>query len=203
MWYQLYVDYTKGEYKITELEKKFNINIQEFEKKLEEGSTICDEVIYHNENYYFSKSKNALKRKLSELGWLYSHQMDEMINIEERIVYNLKTELARVENNINTKKMQRANILKRFSNYIGDYKDFLNVNVSKIHITSTGTERVGNNIRSVGLVTNKDVVDYCKHILSMPDTYVYPENKNWYIVNKNVEFVINPNNFTIITAHQK
>ncbi len=203
MWYQLYVNYIKGEYKITDLEKKFNINIREFEEKLEEDSTISDEVIYHNKNYYFSKSKNALKRKLVELGWLYSHQMDEAISEEEQILYNLKAEIDRIENNINTRKMQKANILKEFSNYIGDYKDFLNVNISKIHVTSTGAKRVKNNIKSVGLVSNKDVVDYCKHILSMRDTYAYPENRNCYIVNKNIEFVISLNNFTIITAHQK
>lgn len=203
MWYQLYVDYINGKYKITDLEEKFNINVRAFEEKVKDDSPIFDEIIYHNSNYYFSKSKNALKRKLVELGWLYSDKMDEVIKSEEKIVHNLKAEIDRIENNINKRKMQKVNILKKFSNYIGDYKNFLNVNIDKINITNTGADRVKNNIKSVAFVTNNDVLDYCKHILSMQDTYVYPENQNWHIVNKDVELIINSNNLTIVTAHQK
>lgn len=200
MWYQLYIDYKKVEYKISEAKDSFKYHISIIEEKAKDNPTICMEAIFHNENYYYSKSIEALKRKVVELGWIYSHQLDSSISEENVLVSHLDAELKKLNQSIESKKNLRLNVLKEFSNHVSDYKELLISNISKIHTTEKGIERIKNNL-NIDIYNLNLLMDYCRDIILSKNSYVYEKNKNLYVVKDNIRLTINLRSYTIITAH--
>lgn len=117
MWYQLYVDYKNIKYKITEPKKCFEINLAAIEEKAKNDPTILTEVIYHNENYYFSKSKESLKRKVVEIGWRYADLLNELNKKDRNNLSKLENEIKNLNEEINNREEYRKEVLKKFSNH--------------------------------------------------------------------------------------
>lgn len=200
MWYQLYIDYKKVEYKISNIKECFKYNISAIEEKAKKDSTICMEAIRHNENYYYSKNIEALKRKVNELGWIYADYLDISISEQRALMNNLKSQIKKIEQSIESKETIRLNILKEFSNYVLDYKKLLIKNISKVHITPKGAERIKNNLK-LDIPYLYDLEEYCKEFILNDNSYIYIKNNSWYITKDNIQLTINPSSYTIITAH--
>jgi hypothetical protein len=71
-------------------------------------------------------------------------------------------------------------------------------NLSKIHTTALGIERIRKNL---GLTT-PDVVEWCKQSVLAADN-IYKKGKNWYVRSDSWVITINAHSFTIITAHRE
>ena len=69
-------------------------------------------------------------------------------------------------------------------------------NISKLHTTYLGNERIKNNLGIDG-----DVINYCKKIIMNDDTEIGVKGKNYYVIYKHIEIVVNASSYTIITAH--
>lgn len=203
MWYQLYIDYEKMDYKISKVNKVFESTIKQLEEQEQKEPSISLEAIYYNRNYYFSKNKNALKRKLEELGRLYYDEMDEIIRENKRVIHSLESELESLKRNVELKREKQINLLKKFSNHVGDRKEYLKVNISKVKVAEKGFERIKKTLEPLGIVFDYDVLNYCQNTILNPNTYVYLQNKNWIIENDEVKLTIHPNTLTIITVHLK
>lgn len=203
MWYQLYIDFEKMDYKISEVNKVFEMTIKKLEEQEQKEPSISSEAIFYNRNYYFSKNKDALKRKLVELGWIYSYEIDEIIQEDRKIIYSLESEINKLKRNVELKRIEQINLLKKFSNHVGDYKEYLKVNISKLKVTEKGFGRIKKTLEPLGVVMDYDVLTYCQNMIKNPNTYVHAQNKNWIIKNDELELIINPNTLTIITAHLK
>ncbi len=76
-------------------------------------------------------------------------------------------------------------------------KEILLSNISKIHTTKMGIDRIKRNLK---LDTN-DVVDYCKNKVLDKDCNIHKQGKNWYCEIDNIKITINSYSYTIITAH--
>lgn len=70
-------------------------------------------------------------------------------------------------------------------------------NISKLHITKLGIDRIKNNLK----LNNDDVVDYCKTKILDKNCIIYKQGKNFYCEIDNIIITINAYSFTIITAH--
>lgn len=70
------------------------------------------------------------------------------------------------------------------------------VNIEKIHTTILGINRIKDNLNIDG-----DVVNYCKKLITNPNTNIIRKGKNWYCTYENKCITINANSYTIITAH--
>ena len=76
-------------------------------------------------------------------------------------------------------------------------KEILLSNISKIHTTKMGIDRIKRNLK---LDTN-DVVDYCKNKVLDKDCNIHKQGKNWCCEIDNIKITINSYSYTIITAH--
>lgn len=72
-------------------------------------------------------------------------------------------------------------------------------NVSKIHTTKLGIERIKNNL---GINTN-NVVEYCKNKIADKKTKITKKGKNYYCEIDDIIITVNSYSYTIITAHTK
>lgn len=73
-------------------------------------------------------------------------------------------------------------------------------NLSKIHTTELGVERIKKNL----CLDVPDVVEWCRQAVLAADTdAVTRRGKNWYVVGDDFILTINANSYTIITAHKK
>ncbi len=78
-------------------------------------------------------------------------------------------------------------------------KNMLLSNLSHIHTTPLGIERIKKNLKS----DCDDVVEYCKKKISDDNCTIYKSGKNFYCENDNIIITVNSHSFTIITAHIK
>ena len=76
-------------------------------------------------------------------------------------------------------------------------KQILLDNISKVHTTEMGIERIKKNLK---LNTN-DVVEFCKNKILDKNCNIYKRGKNWYCEIDNIKITINSYSYTIITAH--
>ena len=76
-------------------------------------------------------------------------------------------------------------------------KQILLDNISKVHTTEMGVDRIKKNLK---LNTN-DVVKFCKNKILDKDCNIYKQGKNWYCEIDNIKITINSYSYTIITAH--
>lgn len=72
-------------------------------------------------------------------------------------------------------------------------------NLSKIHTTPLGVQRIKKNLN----LNCDDVVEYCKAKISDEKCVVFKNGKNFYCEIDNIKITVNSHNFTIITAHIK
>lgn len=78
-----------------------------------------------------------------------------------------------------------------------DLQNELLQNMSKIHTTKLGVQRIKKNL---SLVTD-EVVEWCKAKVVAPNACITREGKNWYVSVDNCIITINAYSYTIITAH--
>ena len=78
-------------------------------------------------------------------------------------------------------------------------KQILLDNISEVHTTEMGIDRI---IKNLKLNTN-DVVEYCKNKVLNENCNIYKQGKNWYCEIENIIITINSYSYTIITAHIK
>ena len=71
-------------------------------------------------------------------------------------------------------------------------------NLDKIHTTPMGADRIKQNLH----LSDIDVVDYCRKLISHPDCNIYKQGKNWYCEIESVRITVNSFSYTIITAHK-
>lgn len=76
-------------------------------------------------------------------------------------------------------------------------KQILLDNISKVHTTEMGIDRIKKNLK---LNTN-DVVEFCKNKILDKNCNIYKQGKNWYCEIDNILVTINSYSYTIITAH--
>ena len=76
-------------------------------------------------------------------------------------------------------------------------KQILLDNISKVHTTEMGIDRIKKNLK---LNTN-DVVEFCKNKILDKNCNIYKQGKNWYCEIDNIKITINYYSYTIITAH--
>ena len=76
-------------------------------------------------------------------------------------------------------------------------KQILLDNISKVHTTERGIDRIKKNLK---LNTN-DVVEFCKDKILDKNCNIYKQGKNWYCEIDNIKITINSYSYTIITAH--
>lgn len=76
-------------------------------------------------------------------------------------------------------------------------KHILLDNISKVHTTEMGIDRIKKNLK---LNTN-DVVEFCKNKILDKNCNIYKQGKNWYCEIDNIKITINSYSYTIITAH--
>ena len=72
-------------------------------------------------------------------------------------------------------------------------------NLNKIHTTPIGVDRIKRNLH----LSDIDVVDYCKKLISSPESNIYRQGKNWYCEIDSTIITVNAKSYTIITAHRK
>lgn len=71
-------------------------------------------------------------------------------------------------------------------------------NMNKVHTTRMGEERIKRNL----CLQVDDVVSWCIDKIKDPNSYIYKEGKNWYIILGDYKFTVNAHSYTIITAHK-
>ena len=74
-------------------------------------------------------------------------------------------------------------------------KQILLDNISKVHTTEMGIDRIKKNLK---LNTN-DVVEFCKNKILDKNCNIYKQGKNWYCEIDNIKITINSYSYTIIT----
>lgn len=74
-------------------------------------------------------------------------------------------------------------------------KDILLENISKVHTTDMGIDRIKRNLDIDG-----DVVSYCIAKINNKSSEVTRKGKNYYVAIDNLEITINAYSYTIITA---
>lgn len=79
-----------------------------------------------------------------------------------------------------------------------DHKAELLKELSKLHITGMGRERIKKNL----LLNTKNIVKWCKDRIAAENTVVTKKGKNYYAVGMGCTITINSNNLNIITAHR-
>ena len=76
-------------------------------------------------------------------------------------------------------------------------KKILITNISKIHTTALGKERIKNNLK----ISTDDEVEYIKKLIQNNNCVIYKQGKNYYCEINNIRLTINSYNYCIITAH--
>ena len=76
-------------------------------------------------------------------------------------------------------------------------KQILLDNISKIHTTEMGIDRIKKNLK----LNTDDVVEFCKNKILDKNCNIYKQGKNWYCEIDNIKITINSYSYTIITAH--
>ncbi|WP_312907042.1 DUF3781 domain-containing protein [Tissierella praeacuta] len=71
-------------------------------------------------------------------------------------------------------------------------------NLDKIHTTKMGIDRIK---RNLGLDT-KDVVEWCKDKIKLPNSSIIKQGKNYYVTIDDCVITVNAYSYTIITAHK-
>lgn len=77
-------------------------------------------------------------------------------------------------------------------------KEVLLQNISKVHTTSMGIDRIKKNLK----LDTVDVVKYCKDKVLDKECNIYKKGKNFYCEIDNIKITINSYSYTIITAHK-
>lgn len=77
-------------------------------------------------------------------------------------------------------------------------------NISKLHTTELGIERIKKNLQLESKLNDSDVIAFCEEIILDNNTSIYQKGKNWYAVSKNYhcKITVNMHSYTIITAHK-
>ncbi len=78
-----------------------------------------------------------------------------------------------------------------------DNKQPLLDNISKIHTTPMGADRIRKNL-SLGDV---DAVEWCKSRILDAAASIVRQGKNWYVTVDGCVITVNASSYTIITAH--
>lgn len=78
-------------------------------------------------------------------------------------------------------------------------KKELLANISKIHTTKLGIERIKKNLD----IDVENVVEYCINLIKKEDSQIKCKGKNYYVLIDNIELTINKTSYTIIMAHKK
>ena len=76
-------------------------------------------------------------------------------------------------------------------------EDIIINNISKIHTTKMGSDRIQKNLQ----LKTEDVVGWCVKQISDKKSIIVRKGKNWYVTIDNYEITINAHSYTIITAH--
>lgn len=76
-------------------------------------------------------------------------------------------------------------------------KQILLDNISKVHTTEMGIDRIKKNLK----LNTDDVVEFCKNKILDKNCNIYKQGKNWYCEIDNIKITINSYSYTIITAH--
>ena len=71
-------------------------------------------------------------------------------------------------------------------------------NISKLHTTVMGTERVKRNLQ----IDDSDVVQWCSVQILDETAKIEKQGKNWYITVNGSKITVNAHSYTIITAHK-
>jgi hypothetical protein len=71
-------------------------------------------------------------------------------------------------------------------------------NLSKIHTTKMGAERIIRNLE----LKNNDAVDWCKEKIGQSGD-ITRKGKNWYVNTDGAIITVNAHSYTVITAHKK
>lgn len=71
-------------------------------------------------------------------------------------------------------------------------------NISKLHTTEMGVDRIRKNI---GL-SQLDVVEFCKNKILDANCNIHKQGKNWYCEIDGIIITVNSFSYTIITAHK-
>ena len=71
-------------------------------------------------------------------------------------------------------------------------KQILLDNISKVHTTEMGIDRIKKNLK---LNTN-DVVEFCKNKILDKNCNIYKQGKNWYCEIDNIKITINSYSYT-------
>ena len=77
-------------------------------------------------------------------------------------------------------------------------KQILLDNISKVHTTEMGIDRIKKNLK---LNTN-DVVEFCKNKILDKNCNIYKQGKNWYCEIDNIKITINSYSYTIIREYE-
>lgn len=70
-------------------------------------------------------------------------------------------------------------------------------NREQLHTTQRGAERIRRNLQ----LDTKDVVQWCRAQMMLPDAVVERKGKNCYITTERCKITIHAHSHTIITAH--
>ena len=77
------------------------------------------------------------------------------------------------------------------------HNDLLN-NLSKIHTTGLGADRIRKNLE----LGDIDVEEWCREHISSGSADINKAGKNWYVRSGDVVITVNAGSYTIITAHK-
>lgn len=73
-------------------------------------------------------------------------------------------------------------------------------NLERLHTTELGVMRIK---KKLALSLNeKNVIEWCKEKISLPNAEIIRKGKNWYITIDNCIITINAYSYTVITAHK-
>ena len=71
-------------------------------------------------------------------------------------------------------------------------------NLERLHTTELGVMRIKKNLS----LNEKNVIEWCKEKISLPNAEIIRKGKNWYITIDNCIITINAYSYTVITAHK-
>lgn len=71
-------------------------------------------------------------------------------------------------------------------------------NLSRVHTTPMGVERIS---RNIGIAPD-DVVESIKKMISAHNAAIERKGKNYYIITGGCRITVNAHSYTIITAHK-
>lgn len=81
---------------------------------------------------------------------------------------------------------------------MNSHRDLLD-NLSKLHTTELGIERIKRNLNLADI----DVVDFCRQLIAADDCTIQKRGKNWYCSKDDTVVTVNSYSLTVITAHKE